>query len=425
VQNAAGMKAIVLGLVAHLAACTTAPAACAPDDLDCEDSTDDGGKADGVSAASGAQMNDMTIVVPLAKTQAEADGFLAATTPGIGGALLSKTLYTKQFPDPTGSGGVGSDVQMTYANLRVVAIRFDPCFAQIGPITDVSKCDNQIRLVFQSVSFDANGGSAIDGAVHAFYRLDHEDLISAVREVIALRKAQGQTKTMGPLAPHPLLVKQGVDGAFAQGLAQIVLKYCGSTNLIRFTHFQSSNLQTVWGFSGFDIASGKATPMVIPSLPTNTISVSFFAGFAAPIAGGFTPETKSTDDVAVLANITNAKAATKTVAQAAFDATLRIENPGMHSPNTIDCASCHVAQSARDLIGEDILDISETGNSNAFKADPKWVSARSMKETTSPRTQSGLNVHMLSYKFGDLMIGQRVINETANLVAYMNGVVFH
>src|SRR5450432_2090116 len=106
------MKAIVLGLVAHLAACTTAPAACAPDDLDCEDSTDDGGKADGVSAASGAQMNDMTIVVPLAKTQAEADAFLAATTPGIGGALLSKTLYTKQFPDPTGTTGVGADVQM-------------------------------------------------------------------------------------------------------------------------------------------------------------------------------------------------------------------------------------------------------------------------------------------------------------------------
>jgi hypothetical protein len=416
------MRAIALALV--LTACAQSAATeCASDDLDCQDSDDDGGKADGVSAASGAQMNDMTIVVPLAKTQAEADAFLTATSPGVGGPLLPKPLYTAVFPDPTNSGGIGADVQMFYANLRVVAIRFDPCFAQIGPITDIAKCDNQIRVIFQSLTFDS-GGNAVDGAVHAFYRLEHEDLLAAVREVIALRKAQGQTRSMGPLAPHPLLVAQGDDGAFAQGLAQIVLKYCGSSNLIRFTHFQSSNLQTVWGFSGFDIADGKTTPMMIPTV--STTSVSFFAGFAAPIAGGFTPETTSTDDVAVLANITNAKAASATATHAAFDASLRIENPNFHSPNTIDCASCHVAEAARDLIGEDVLAISETGNANAFKADPNWVSARSMKETTSPRTQTdGLNVHMLSYKFNELMIGQRVINETANLVAYMNGVVFH
>jgi len=423
------MKAIVLGLLAtsalHLVACTD-PAVCEPDDLDCVDASDDGGKADGVTAATGAQMNDLTIVVPLAKTQAQLDGFLAATSKGIGGPLLPAKPYTTLFPDPTNNGAIGSDVSMVYSKLRVVAIRFDPCFAQIGPITPQTTCDNQIRVIFQSIDLKNGTANAIDGAVHAFYRLDHADLVAAIREVIALRKAQGLTKSMGPLAPHPLLVSQGADGAFGQGLAAIILKYCGQKNLIRFTRFQSSNLQTVWGFSGFDLdANLKATPMEIPGLPSHATSGSFFAGFGAPISGGFTPETTLADNVALLVNVTNAKKATKAKQQAAFDAALRIENPGVHSPNTIDCAQCHVSQPARTLIGDDILGLSTTGNTNMFKADPKWVSARSMKQTTSVRSQSGLNVHMLSYKNDKLMIGQRVINETAGLVAYVNGVIFH
>jgi hypothetical protein len=160
---------------------------------------------------------------------------------------------------------------------------------------------------------------------------------------------------------------------------------------------------------------------VIPTLPNKAVTGSFFAGFGAPIAGGFTPETTSGDDVAVLVNITNAKKATKTAAQSAYDAALRIENPDYHSPNTIDCASCHVGQSARQLIGEDVLGLTDSGD-NAFAANPKFVSKANMKATTSPRGQS-FNVHMLSYKNSDLLIGQRVINETANTVAYVNGTI--
>ncbi len=258
--------------------------------------------------------------------------------------------------------------------------------------------------------------------MHAFYRVDRTELTAAIREIIDLRKANGQTKTMGPLAAHPLVVKQGQAGAYAAGLEKIILEHCGSANLIRFTHFQSSNLQTVWGFSGFDLAASKATPMVVPTLPSKGTSSSFFAGFGAPIAGGFTPETTSGDDVAVLVNVTNAKAATKTQAQDAFDASLRIENPSFHSPNTIDCASCHVGQSARLLVGEDVLHLTADDPADTFVADKRYVSKTNVKATTSPRGQT-FNVHMLSYKNTELLIGQRVINETANVVAYVNGTV--
>ena len=419
-----GMKPILVACLLGVVGCAADPVddtSCEPDEQDCGGTADTGGKADGTTApGSTAQMNDLTMVMPLASKQADFDAYLKATATGAKGTLLPKTPYTTQFPDPHGGGGIGSDVGMTYGNLRVVAVRFDPCFAQIGPITDPATCDNQIWLVLQDLSFAGGGTSAIDGAVHAFYRVDRAELTKAIREVIDLRKANGQTKTLGPLAPHPLIVKQGLAGAFAQGLAKIILAHCGADNLIRFTHFQSANLQTVWNFSGFDIASGKATPMVVPTLPAKSTSSSFFAGFAAPIAGGFTPETTSGDDVAVLVNITNAKAAKKADAQDAFEASLRIEHPGFHSPNTIDCASCHVAQSARLLIGEDVLHLSADDPADAFVADKRFVSKTNAKATTSPRGQS-FNVHMLSYKGANLLIGQRVINETANVVAYVNG----
>ena len=407
-------------LGAHLAGCAaddTADSQCEPDETDC--GGDDGGKADG-TVGNAAQMNDLTIVMPLAKSQTEFGGYIAATATGANGVLFPNKPYTTEFPDRT-STGIGSDVTMTYAKLRVVAVRFDPCFAQIGPITDPATCDNQIRVVFQDLTFGGGTTNAIDGAVHAFYRVDRAELTKAIREVIDLRKANGQTRTMGPLAPHPLLVKQGLDGAFGQGLAKILLAHAGTKNLIRFTHFQSSNLQTTWGFSGFDVSpAGKATMMVIPTLPSSGTSVSFFAGFAAPIAGGFTPGTKSADNVALLVNITNAKAATKANAQKAFDATLRIENPNFHSPNTIDCASCHIAETARMLIGEDKLHLTSDNADDVFSADARYVSARNAKATTSPRGQS-INLHMISYRNSSLLIGQRVINETANVVAYVNG----
>jgi hypothetical protein len=419
----ASLASILLLAATSLSGCVTSGASgdCALDDDECLAGGYDAGKADGATVKAVAQMNDLTTVFPLAKSQHELGGYLTATSSGAQGQLLPKKLYSPLFPDPTNNGNIGSDVGMVYGNLRVVAIRFDPCFAQIGDITDPSTCDNQIRVVFQSLNFAGGSTSAVDGAVHAFYRVSRADLVAAMREVIALRRAQGQTKSMGPLAPHPLLVKQGVDGAFGQKLGQIVLKYAGEKNLIRFTHLASGNLQTNWFFAGFDVANGKTTPMDVAGLAAHTQTVSFFAGFAPPMSGGFSAPTKTADDISLLVNVDKAKAASKPAAKVAFEAALRIQNPDFHSPNTIDCASCHVAESAQKLMGEDVLKLSAVGDDNLFVADAAFVSAKSAGQSTSVRKQSGINVHMLSYKNDKLMIGARVANETASVVAYVNG----
>ena len=424
-----------LASATHLTACadsdTGDDSTCDPDVTDCSGLGNIGdGKADGATGtAFNAQMNDLTIIMPLAKSQTEFDdGYIAASSIGPNGTLFPKTPYSTEFPDPSGPSTTDGQVALTYAHLRVTAIRFDPCFAQIGPITDPSTCLNQIRVIFQSLTYDSSSGTyADDGAVHAFYSLSRADLTAAIREVIALRNANGQKTAMGGLAPHPLLVKQGINGAFGQGLSEILLKYASAKNLTRFTHFQSANLNTAWTFAGFDLTKSgstlKAKAMIIPTLPQSATSVEFFAGFASPVNGGFTPETTSSDDVALMINITNSKAATKTQNKAAFDAALRIENPNFHSPNTIDCASCHAAELGQVLIGQGVLKFAT--DANAFVPDAKYVSARSMKQTATVKSQPAgeLNLHMLSYRGSSLFIGQRVINETANVLAYVNSTV--
>jgi hypothetical protein len=413
------ITALALSLmVAGIAACAAT-----------EDSSNDSASDEVHTAASSnaVQMNDVSIVLPLAKNAQELDGgYLKASTSGVGGALIPQDIYTKNTGfgvDPPAHIPVGGDVGMPYSQLRAVAYRIDPCFAQIGPITDEGACDNQLRVVFQALTLSGTAGAA-DGAIHAFYRLTRDQLKSLLDDVVAARVANGGTGDLGPVQVHPIVVKQGLLGAESKALQTAVLKYAGTSSFMRFTMFKSSNLQTVWNFAGFDIANGKATPMVIPTMPNQGTGDEFFAGFAASLSGGFQPATTSTDaNMQLLGKLSDAQAASKEDVQKAIDATYKIENPDMSSPNTIDCASCHMAGVSRALTAVRDMHLTVDGNPNEFKADPKWVSAADFKATTPVTGAHGINLHMFSYRGSDLMIGQRVVNESAGVVALVNSTI--
>lgn len=396
-------------------------AACAAGDAEDADSSEDAV----TRRPELAQMNDVSILLPLAKTQAEIDtGYLKASSAGARGALLPDTLYTtatgERRTDPSGPLPPGADAGLSWDRLRVVAMRIDPCFANIGPITNPASCKNQLRLVFQSLRFGNGQTSAIDGGVHAFYSLTREELTALVKGVIALRRAQNGDGQLGAIAVHPVVAKQGLLGAEAKGLGALVLQYAGKQNLTRFTVLKPGNLATRWDFSGFDVRGNGTERMVIPTLPDHGTSDSFFAGFAQDLAGGFNPETTSrTDDMQLLGNLEKARAASHDKQQAAFDAALRILNPNKHSPDTIDCASCHIAGPAIVLTGGK-LGLSASGNANAFTRDTRWVGASDMKQTTPVNADTNRNFHAFSYRDEHPMIAVRVINETASIVAYLN-----
>ena len=366
------------------------------------------------------QMNDISVLLPLPQTQAQFTAMIAPTSPALGGALLPEDIYAKA-PD-----------EVDYASLRVVAFRLDPCFGQLGAITDPASCDNQLRVVFQPVSVDPTSNTTFvaDAAVHAFYALTRAQLVDAVNELSAARVADNGDVDLGPLAPNPIIAHEGLDGPLAQAYAQIITKYAGATNLVRFTSFAVLELGGVpangdvvggegqfWDLAGVDVANGAVTPMIIPTLPNAPTRMTLEAN-AMPLEATFSPMTTSSDDLDLLASFTQASAASPADRQAALDSALRILNPHDNSPNTIDCASCHMAQPAIQLVGEP-LGMTMAGNPNAFVPAANIPAADLAQTTPLVDSDQVLNIHAFSYRSQSPMINQRVINETAANLAYL------
>jgi hypothetical protein len=365
------------------------------------------------------QMNDLSVMLPLPKTQADVDVMMAPTSPGVGGVLLPEATFDQ------------AQIGLDYTSLHAVAFRFDPCFGQLGEITDSSNCQNQLRIVWQPLFVNDAGSasttSAADSGLHAFYSISREQLIDAVDEMVAAREADGIDFDLGPLAPHPTITSEGLSGPLAQKLFQIVEKYAGGSELVRMTSFQieAFDLQQApivgggdfWGFQSFDVTAGTVKPRPIATLSGDADNRMSLSASVNPLESSGSPATTSLDTIATLESMTKATAATLDARKLAFDAALRIESPHTNSPDTIDCASCHLAMPARTMVG-DQLGLTETGDANQFVPDSS-IPVADLALTTTLDTNGILNIHAFSYRDINPMINQRVINETAANLAYL------
>jgi len=120
--------------------------------------------------------------------------------------------------------------------------------------------------------------------------------------------------------------------------------------------------------------------------------------------------------------VQDGSAATPQARQDAFDAMLRIENPNFHSANTIDCASCHVSEVAR-VINSPFWGLTSLGDRFSF-TPPSSISQTDFALTAPVIPgQSNKNFHAFSYKDTEARINQRVVNETAVVVDYLNSLL--
>jgi hypothetical protein len=360
-------------------------------------------------------MNDLSILYPLAKTSAEFAAYITAHSPGRGGAMLPKSLF-----------GASTPLQDMEDTLHVVALRLDPCFAHLDAITDPASCSPQIRLVFQPLSFDQGHTLSTDDAVHGFYSLTEAEFSEALAAITELRAASSTGEDLGPLAVHPLLSKEGVDGPMGKGLAALIEKYAGRENCVRVAVLTalfpegpvgSGPGGKTWGMDGYDVVDGKLVHTNIPTLPKDT-SDSFVQMSMKPFDLAFNGSNTPKDGVPLLANFKAFEDASDGARTQAFDKAVQAENPNLNSPDTIDCASCHLARPARELVGAK-FGFTADGNADAFVPDATFVSDKDFAPTTTV-DPTNLNLHAFSYFGSEAAINQRVINETAAILAYVN-----
>lgn len=343
---------------------------------------------------------DVTIIYPL-PVPGDLDVLIQPTDEGTGGPLLPATVFVDgHIPELDELAPLADDAGRLGA-LRVVAIRFDPC-------SGAAPCRPGMRLVFQSLRNDGGFIVARDGAVHAFYELTTPAFQAAVDELRILR-AEDAAAPAVKLDIHPRLRAEGPTGAFAQRIKALVMSHAGAANLVRVTHFRH-HVQgpAMWSFAMRERRAGSWQDSIVPTTAVTEQSLNTISGgrWDADIV----PAVAHVDDVTRLFEV-----ATPQEESTAFHATVRVLNPRVHTSETIDCATCHiapiVATFARSTRGLDVESYSDRFRSTY----PLDAASQSEDEATGFQ-----NVHMLSYLGTSLSVSARTANETALVLELLN-----
>lgn len=358
-----------------------------------------------VALTSEVGVTDVSILFPLPPKEQRL-ALLGTDDEGRGGPLLPRDLLRRLPPLD-----VLSSNDELRALLRVVAVRLDPCFPGLGD----APCQNQIRLVVQPIGLleGGEGLAATDAALHLFYEVTRAEMASLLQHVVDLRVASGVPRSDGPVSVHPALAREGVRGPFGDGLRSLLLAHAGRAALTRVTFMGLEQLGQRWRFGGFDVVAAELRPLTIATAnaPEQTFSNRDLDGVTFA-ASSMSPPSASPDDVRLLFEPASLAAAGDAERRAAYRRALRLENPRLHSPETVDCATCHVAGAAR-RFAERELGLSGDGNGARY-AHPRGLP---LDGATAERTDE---LRAFGYFDARPSISQRVVNETAEVVERVN-----
>lgn len=353
--------------------------------------------------------DDVSFLYPLAVPHAQRVELLGTTTAGPRGALLPRDLY---------DGLPGLDVLTPngdlYTLFRVVSVRIDPCFPGLG-VPDEGACKNQVRLVMQPVLPKPGSGlTTQDLALHLFYTVTRAELSKLLAEVVALRESSGAGAYAGNPRVHPVLAA-GLGGTGAKALRESLLAVAGRSTLTRITFMGLEHVGLAWRFGGFEVEGKGLVPITIPSAKTTVQSFvnRDIEGRTFEAAEAF-PSTDSMAKLALFFDKKRLEAASPEELTSSLAMLYRLESPKAHSPDTVDCVSCHVAHAAesyaasvRPLVGAE---------------SERYVSPRG-GEVTRDRPFATNELRAFGY-FGDrASVSPRVSQETAEVVAHVNRVV--
>lgn len=360
-------------------------------------------------------MNDATLIYPLPYYPQETSQLINPRLPGVGGALLPEKHFLR-FP-PINQGEAK---HITYQNLRVVAVRIDPCFSFEG------ECLHQVRLVWQPLGKSTYGSStryglleAKDAAVHSLYTLDAAAFNALLEDYSMLRENEGMDLSDEPLQTHPVLSAQGLGGRFAQGLRALLTKHIGERNLWRVTAMSTFAGGDQWAFQGFNIHDGSTHDIVIPRtqgarqqrFSTSSLAQHDFNN------GQLSPIPLGNDNLQTLLKSSRFLTSRSSPLLKELAASVaRIENPNIHTPETMDCVSCHAAQTAGTVLFSRVPSL----KNDPGRVEAAFSSAFPLLNVSSLQGNTQI-LRALGYFERHLILSRRVINETAHVVEQING----
>lgn len=359
-------------------------------------------------------LNDVSILLPLPSTPVEMQELLAPSSQGRSGPLIEAKLLNR-LPNLIVDDG---DHAARLRQLRVVGVRFDPCFTEgEGPVP----CRRQIRLVLQPISFFQNDPMTFDAAMHVFYDFTADEW----KEVVAAWKATlagNSAEVAGlPLQIHPAIRSEGLKGAYWNALKALILRFCDSSRTTRLTVSSVNTFGTQWAFQGFDVVDQgdvrDLRPIVIPRTDGKAGQV-FVSGLrdVTEFNARILPDMEHEPQWPVLMrdSVLAKRSMSATDQLKAMERAFEFENPERFNTSNLDCASCHVAQTVR-LWGERHIDNwwSDPGIQKA-----KFVSRWNL-ENKSVRPYLTNRVRAFGYFVDEPLFSQRVINETAAVADLM------
>ena len=336
---------------------------------------------------------DVSILYPLPDS---IDLLVQPSEQGAYGTLFPEALF------PTAIGPV--DVGVSYTDMRLVALRLDPCSARLG-------CNSEVRAIFQPVLVAADGSlSVADGAIHVFYGMPRAELVSFLGEILALKQRYGAGVEYGSvLGPQPILAATGLDGAFAQGLHAAMLEHLGASRIGRFTERNHQiPQQDRWDFYLFDgpqlarqtIATTTTDEQQVTGTPADPPDASGVVGVNPALVSPLMP----------VVDVPRATAITDAIS-AGYAFAIAVQDPTKETSESIDCVSCHLAEGAR-LVGETDFELSPAG---AFQSWRSLAYRRDLKAVT--------NLHMFAYRGTGVSVAQRVANESAHTADELQALV--
>jgi hypothetical protein len=174
-----------------------------------------------------------------------------------------------------------------------------------------------------------------------------------------------------------------------------------------------------WEFRGFNIVNGKPVDIVIPRT-NNARAQSYFVSLVSDREyrnGRISPAPLGEDNLTLMLRDSQALSSRDSaVLKGLGESVARIENPAIHSPETMDCVSCHSTQVAGTLL---------FGNIPWLRRDPQVL--RHAFRSSSPLLQSIATTRNIPRVFRALgyfektpVVSRRVINETALVVSQLN-----